>query len=298
MEPWSGEHPNPWAAAGVKATSKLYLIKVLDVYRSGAARSVESICTQIAGSIGPSKVKFVSGPAKNQQRVLEKMPEKNGRFDQIRDCASGMFIVHDVTVFPIMLRKLATRPTKTGPSQQELFSPVRANNRLERECDATSDGGYRDYQLLVRDSEGWLVEIQVIPAKAYAIKKDTGTEQYTSFLFILAAAKQARAKQRSTAPRIRRPVLLPCKHCDNTESLFNNWTVAHDELIGAGKHSIHSSIFIPSGMDQFWPIPGAFFGDQQLHSILFHFTYSNSLPETICSITAESVHPKRTSILE
>ena len=57
---------------------------------------------------------------------------------------------------------------------------------------AKKSAGYRDYQLLVRSPDGWMVELQIIPEECLAVKKD-GHEKYDKYRFVLEAATRARA---------------------------------------------------------------------------------------------------------
>ena len=57
---------------------------------------------------------------------------------------------------------------------------------------AKTSAGYRDYQLLVRSPNGWMVELQIIPAEFLGVKTD-GHEEYDKYRFVLEAAGRARA---------------------------------------------------------------------------------------------------------
>ena len=54
------------------------------------------------------------------------------------------------------------------------FHPARGKNRFAPVYDASDSAGYRDYQLLFRTSDGWLIEIQIIPAAMYTLKEELG----------------------------------------------------------------------------------------------------------------------------
>ena len=58
---------------------------------------------------------------------------------------------------------------------------------------AKRSAGYRDYQVLARGPDGWMVELQLIPAECLAVKNDLGHEEYTNYRFVLEAANRARA---------------------------------------------------------------------------------------------------------
>lgn len=58
---------------------------------------------------------------------------------------------------------------------------------------AKRSAGYRDYQVLARGPDGWMVELQRIPAECLAVKNDLGHEEYTNYRFVLEAANRARA---------------------------------------------------------------------------------------------------------
>ena len=52
-------------------------------------------------------------------------------------------------------------------------------NRFDSSYDAADSAGYRDYQIVARTKQGWLVEIQVIPREIYKLKSTLGHNDYT-----------------------------------------------------------------------------------------------------------------------
>ena len=75
------------------------------------------------------------------------------------------------------------------------FHVARGKNRFAEGYDASDSAGYRDFQLLLRTPDGWLVELQVIPAQMHQLKERLGHTDYTKFRFIIEAGKRIRAQQ-------------------------------------------------------------------------------------------------------
>ena len=74
------------------------------------------------------------------------------------------------------------------------FKVVRAKNRLSTTYDPRDSAGYRDYQLLVRTADGWIVELQIIAERMLQLKNELGHSEYTHFRFLVEAGLRARAK--------------------------------------------------------------------------------------------------------
>lgn len=179
--------PHPWSSdKDIKVTSKRYMLKVLDVYSQTASTSpvnvVAAACRRIAAKLGVKAVSFELGPTKTQTRIFEKVLANKGRFDLIRDYARAAFVVHDVTMFPRLLQMLLI---------DNDFKVVRAKNRLSTTWDSRDSAGYIDYQVLVQTKEGWIVELQLIPAAMHALKISLGHTEYVQFRFIIEAVRRS-----------------------------------------------------------------------------------------------------------
>jgi hypothetical protein len=74
------------------------------------------------------------------------------------------------------------------------FKVVRAKNRLSTTYDPRDSAGYRDYQLLVRTKDGWIVELQIIAESMLQLKNELGHSEYTRFRLLIEAGQRARAK--------------------------------------------------------------------------------------------------------
>lgn len=89
--------PNPWAGEGVDATSKRYLINLLDVFADKSASSptqiVENACKKVVEFLGEDVAYFKGGPLKGKRRVFEKVLMQGGRFDLIRDYARNYIVI-------------------------------------------------------------------------------------------------------------------------------------------------------------------------------------------------------------
>ena len=169
-----GEHPlaqpNPWAATdGVVPDSKRYLTRVLGLYGQadgGPAHRVFAACKRIAAELGGDAVAtFHAGPLKAKARIFEKARMQGGRLDFIRDYARCMFRVKDLAALPRLAALLRAAPE---------FGLARAKNRFAPGYSASDSAGYRDYQLLARTPDDWLVEMQVIPEEMYQLKDKLG----------------------------------------------------------------------------------------------------------------------------
>lgn len=187
--------PNPWANEGVDPTSKQYLVEVIktlarpDGCPNGVVAPVARICSDIARDFGGA-VNFILGPNKSEQRVFEKVLMVGGRFDKIRDYSRGCFVTRDPTIFPALVHAIAAR---AGPG----FQPIWAKNRLCPKYDAAAESAdYGDYQILVRSTGGWIVELQVILEPVFLLRKQLAHKDYKDFRFIVESTKRAkRARQ-------------------------------------------------------------------------------------------------------
>lgn len=144
---------------------------------------VATKCEQIVLEIGTAKIKFHLGPLKGEERILEKALMSRGRFDCIRDYARGMIEVIDIKSFPAVIVQIK--------SAKE-FTVVRVKNRFEHDYNAADSAGYRDYQLVLRTTDGWLVELQIIPRELLKLKLELGHSDYTEYRFLVEAGKRAR----------------------------------------------------------------------------------------------------------
>ena len=57
--------------------------------------------------------------------------------------------------------------------------------------ESAESGGYRDFQIILKTSGGWLVEVQVIPEEMLELKKTLGHKNYTHFRFLREANERA-----------------------------------------------------------------------------------------------------------
>ena len=186
--------PNPWSKNQVvKVTSKRYMLKLLSIYdheksATSPVHIVAAACHRIAGDtkLGKSAVEFMLGKVKSQKRIIEKVRTNKGRFDLIRDYARATFILKDVSKFPDLLRLLLV---------EKDFTVIRAKNRLNKTWDTQKSAGYRDYQVLVQTTDGWIVELQLIPEGMYTLKSTLGHADYAKYRFIVEAGKRARERE-------------------------------------------------------------------------------------------------------
>lgn len=116
--------------------------------------------------------------------MFEKVLMQDGRFDWIRDYARNYIVVKkgqfdDIAMVPTLL------------ARQKEVEMVRAKNRFDPAYDVKETAGYRDYQVILKTKEGWLVEVQVIPEEMLELKESLGHEDYTEYRFIVEAAKRA-----------------------------------------------------------------------------------------------------------
>lgn len=171
LEPGSKlAQPNPWAGTdGVRTDSKRYLTRVLGLHGEaggGPAAAVFAACRRIAAELGGgTALSFEAGPPKREVRIFEKSRMQEGRLDLIRDLWRGMFKVNKLGAMPLLLDLLHAAPE---------FDVVRGKNRFAPGYNADDSAGYRDYQLVVRTPDGWLVELQVIPVEMYQLKSELG----------------------------------------------------------------------------------------------------------------------------
>lgn len=92
------------------------------------------------------------------------LPERDGRFDAIRDYARGCFIIDDLAKAATIVANLEADPT---------YILARAKNRLSAAFDGKASCGYRDYQIiLMLPEDKWLVEIQIMPREMYRVKAE------------------------------------------------------------------------------------------------------------------------------
>ena len=154
---------------GIKVTSKRYLNRVTDLFDrkyDNPANVVFKACRRIAAKLGgDTALVFTIGPGKETGRLIEKALMQKGRYDLIRDYARAMFVVYDLDLIALLIRLLRAAAG---------FHAARGKNRFAPVYDASDSAGYRDYQLLFRTSDGWLIEIQIIPAAMYTLKEELG----------------------------------------------------------------------------------------------------------------------------
>ena len=185
----------PWCANqqaesdGVEVTSKRYLTRVIDIFGrkyDGPSDVVFKECRLIAAKLGgDGAVVFKAGPPKQRGRLFEKARMHKNHFDLIRDFSRAMFIVYNLDLIAPLLQLLCTAAG---------FHVARGKNRFALEYDASDSAGYRDFQILVRTTAAWLVELQIIPAQMYSLKETLGHSDYTLFRFAIEAGKRARAE--------------------------------------------------------------------------------------------------------
>lgn len=87
---------------------------------------------------------------------------------------------------------LAPKLITTLIRASDTWTIIRTKNRFAVGHDAKLSAGYRDFQLLVRSKDGWIVELQLIPAQTLEVKSQFGHSEYTEFRFILECARRAR----------------------------------------------------------------------------------------------------------
>lgn len=179
--------PNPWESEGIDTKSKYYLIKLMEVFEDTSASSptktVEEVCTKVVGMLGDDVAEFRCGPLKKRSRVFEKVLMLDGRFDWIRDYARNYIVIKkghftDMAMVPTLL------------ARQKEVEMVRAKNRFDPAYNPKQTAGYRDYQIILKTKEGWLVEVQVIPEEMLELKESLSHEVYTEYRFIMEAAKR------------------------------------------------------------------------------------------------------------
>lgn len=183
--------PNPWAGDGIFGKSKHYLIKLMEVFESASASSptriVENACQKVADVLTGDVAEFRKGPLKKRSRIFEKVLMQKGRFDLIRDYARNYIVIKkghfdDMAMVPTLL------------ARQKEVELVRAKNRFDPNYSTAVSAGYRDYQIILKTGEGWLVEVQVIPEEMLDLKEKLGHDDYTEYRFIVEAAKRSHAE--------------------------------------------------------------------------------------------------------
>lgn len=159
--------PNPFIPA-VDAQSKSYLAKTLATF-TAKLESGELFrgCQMISTELG---VEWRAGKLKKEQRIIEKALLRANRFDEIRDYARGCFIINELADMARLLHRIE------GGDE---YTVVRVKNRFAEDYDPLESSGYRDYQLLARLSDGYMVEIQIIPRKMYEVKSELGCANAT-----------------------------------------------------------------------------------------------------------------------
>ena len=105
------------------------------------------------------------------------------RYDLIRDYARAMFIIYDLDKMATLIHLLRTAAG---------FTLVRGKNRFAPEYVGSDSAGYRDFQLVVRTPDNWLIEIQIIPKEMYDLKETLGHRDYTKYRHTVEAMKRAR----------------------------------------------------------------------------------------------------------
>jgi serine/threonine protein kinase len=177
--------PNRWQPSGIRTTSKRYLERLYGDYEASddPLTTVASACKElVANHFSVSHMRIEVGPLKKRDRVFEKVLLKGGDFAAIFDYARLAFVVTDPSLIPTLLKLLL---------KVEAFRFVRCKNRLDPAVSAYDSGGYRDCQCLVRIPSGWVVELQIIPAEIYAVRKRCGHGAYKEQRFVLEARKRA-----------------------------------------------------------------------------------------------------------
>jgi hypothetical protein len=175
--------PNPWAADGVESTSTRYLERLYRVYKrsENPAIRISRVCNAVVNKfLTPSNIKIVFEPLKTRARVLEKVLLTGGDFAAIFDYSRIAIVVPDPAVVPNLLTKLL---------QVAEFEFVWCTNRLDPEVSAYDSGGYRDFQCLVRDASGWVVELQIVSADMFEISKQCSHIAYSEHRFVYEARK-------------------------------------------------------------------------------------------------------------
>ena len=177
--------PNPWHE---KTNSKKYLISLLEAYKGTDSRAsvvarIFEECRTIAD--GFTGVDFKPGSTKSSERSIEKSLAHRGHFHSTHDYSRLAYVVSDLDMFPGLISKIAA-------VNSDVFTMVRVKNRFDVGYDAKLSAGYRDYQVLVKSPEGWIVELQIIPEEVYKLKGELGHKNYTSYRFILECAQRAR----------------------------------------------------------------------------------------------------------
>jgi hypothetical protein len=178
----------------VEVKSKVYYSRGFDVFsgldtaHGSPTAIVKAACERCAFKLNDGQIiaDFEMAPVKGHRRTFEKVRNKDGCFDQIHDCARGMFVVkkgqyHEIPILIASIR--ATEELKV------------AKNRLSLTYDRRESAGYRDYQLLVATASGWLVEIQILPEEMNEIKQSIGHSDYTEYRFIIEANNRARGRK-------------------------------------------------------------------------------------------------------
>jgi len=129
-----------------------YLAELIEVVRHEEPTSdalMEDIVLDLrmAGVGVHDTIKFSAGPIKGMDRVLEKADLKGHHFERLYDYGRAAIIVEHVAQVPAVLKRI---------EEGTEFDIVRCKNRFDPEYDSVKSGGYRDYQLVLRNIEGTL----------------------------------------------------------------------------------------------------------------------------------------------
>ena len=103
---------------------------------------------------------------------MEKVLMLDGFLDEIRDYGRDLFEVIEMGCFHTLVEEIEASP---------LLEIVRVKNRFDPTDNAEDSAGYRDYQLILRTEQGWLVELQIIPSDIYKLKRKLGHSDYTEY---------------------------------------------------------------------------------------------------------------------
>lgn len=254
-EPDSESQPNTFTPA-VEPDSMRYLELVIAVFATKMADSPGPFgpCEAIAACI--DGVYWKQGKTKKLRRVVEKALLNENRYDKIRDYARGSFIVDDDRM--IVMASLVEHVTA-----EPAYRVIRTKNRFSRNYSAAESCGYRDYQLLVRLSDGWILEIQIIPRGVYDIKAKlgaetttvgsnnlTGHDAYKEFRAIRGSRQRHHMAQPSSQRR-----LNPRDSGSSTESLKERFSKDHSIRTDAGHIELISAVLEYAMIDLLDPPP-------------------------------------------
>lgn len=144
----------------------------------------------------PDRVHVVLTDPKDKTRAAEKAQKKyGGDAAQLTDIVRGTISVPHVDDIPAALD--ATRAEMppgwqaVGPTNRFVEDPGDAVNR------GATSAGYRDVQMLLRTSEGWLSELQILTNPMFVAKQGRGHQLYEEIRKIL---ETTQAEDRDPTP--------------------------------------------------------------------------------------------------